>query len=235
MEIRELLPLLRAKGVNLTDDDPVFLHLLLNQVVLDDAAIAGAQPSMGQLNIDKLQGVLRGYGIRIKNDDPVFALLALNEIALDRMVAKQRKMLARSNAQRRLSVSLLLLIGACGAGAGIFFGRESSHIVAGLAGMALGGLLGAAATWLLSGQAVSTQPPVAAIKTTYSWTNDEFQRVISNMKPPMDSRVHSACREVLLSGQTVMQAAAVEKLPPERIMRALDEIVERKNKKSLDW
>src|SRR5471032_1953806 len=147
MDIRELQPLLRAKGVNVTDDDPVFLHLLLNQVVLDDAAV-GSQSGMRRLNIDKLQGVLLHHGIRIRNDDPVFTLLALNEIAIDRMLDNQRKTLARDTAQRRLSMSLLLLTAGCGVAAGIFLGRGGSHLVAGVSGLALGAILCGIATWL---------------------------------------------------------------------------------------
>jgi len=182
---------------------------------------------MRRLNVEKLQGVLRNHGIRIKNDDPVFTLLALNEIALDRMIYSQRQTLARYIAQRRLSVSVLLLTAGAGVGAGTLLGRGGSYLITGVSGLILGALLIGLAIWLglraIPNNRFDPAPLIPKKKQVnpFVWTEMEFNRVAENKAMALSLRTKAACFDVLIRGVDIEIAAATQKMGKEQLARGL--------------
>lgn len=209
MEIHELQILLRTKGISVSDDDPIFLVLLLNDIVLESVG-NGLPLGINPLKIKRMQQLLFERGVRIKDDDPIFALLALNEIALEKITKEHLSTLSRANPKIRISASLGSAIAGCGV-CFVFFGNGSSHLIVGVVGVLLGGALGGLLGWLAATRhrheprRDAGNLPALRIEPT-SWTNEDFHRAAA-MTPRLESSLREACRKVLVDGATLGEVA----------------------------
>lgn len=249
MDIKKIQPLLRAKGVPVSDDDFIFDLLSLYEVAFEDifegklenvikqlAALKGVETR--QFNIKRMQAVLLARGIRIGDDDPIFTMLGLNNIVLENMANVYQQRLKSEHVQR-LSIESVkrekhIIYATCIAIAiAAFFGGQKiewlRQSLIGIGGIALGAML----CFIFFEKKIlnntesvrsanSASVPSVMSADSADWTTAEFHHVA--MMAKLSKRTVEACRDVLIGGIDLDTAAAKQKMEKSQLQRGLKEL-----------
>lgn len=182
-----------------------------------------------------MQSLLMEKGIRITNDDPIFTLLVLNEVVLEDMTKRHQQTLNSVDAKSRFmgavsmpanstsmtSLQTVVIVGmsfAAGYGS-----QQFSSLALVTAGIIVGVLSIQVVLFFTKSQEVQQnqeRPELEIpVKTKESWSEDEFQHAAIISK--LSERTLAACREVLIDGFVVDDAAARQQIQSSQVFHGL--------------
>ena len=233
MDINNIKSEMRGKGVAISDNDPLFIYAEINDEVLQSLL----KPKL-PLNKNLMRSKLGAKGIRVTDDDPIFSLLTINSIVLCHAIPKIQKLAVDEwrdkNGDQGHPNTGHWKIAAAASGAALVL-----SVVAGITSIpyfftsAIGLISGIAIMALLKINSKTTLQQIQ-IKEEISqesfgkgcWTESEFSRVISLIRPKPSDRMMSACRSVLIDKISTTTAAKNEQMfqqPIENLITKLNE------------
>ena len=195
-----------------------------------------------------LQTILRGKGIRISDDDPLFVLLVLNKIVIENSIKHYRKMVrvaenelktCEKSKEHKTRFGIPLLIAAC-----LFciliaeiIGARNIDLpftIVGLIGVLLGAFIGVLGSLFANKRVREPMelavPAIQPLKSTSGlWTEVEFNNCVNNMISKIEDRTRQACRDILINGMDINEAASKHYISPTRIDKTIIKLKETKN------